>query len=79
MTTELNTRIKLHKELIVNGLLPSCLSCEFSDCQQPKVPRIMQPPHPADAQRVYCDRFKAHPPLQVVVAGCPDWEMGIPF
>lgn len=61
-------RIYLHSELIRHGSLPSCLSC------------LNQGPYKDDGEKAfYCMKYGQHPPLRVIVEGCPGWEMDIPF
>lgn len=55
--------IQLHKKMVDNGILASCLGCE----------------HWSGNKTATCQLHKATPPLDVIVFGCTDYLWGIPF
>jgi hypothetical protein len=54
---------EMHKKMITNGLLSSCINCM----------------HWSGMKTEMCEKFKTRPPLTVIVYGCPEWEHEIPF
>jgi hypothetical protein len=69
-------RVDLHKELIVHGIVPSCLTCEHTDVE-PKARMHAKIGLPQG--ELTCGKYNAKPPLQVVASGCVSWVQGIPF
>lgn len=69
-------RIELHRELIIHGIVPSCLNCIHTDHGSVRAGSTIKP---TDEKHVTCEKYNMQPPLQIVVCGCPDWAEGIPF
>jgi len=61
----------LHRRLISDGTYPSCLNCEHCAVNQPGRPRQPQGP--------LCTLYQATPPPDVIVYGCDNWIIDIPF
>lgn len=73
MGVPLNERIAipaadaLHKELIRNFVFRSCINCEHLE-RRKGCPAVAT-----------CTLYKATPPPETIVYGCPGWELDIPF
>jgi hypothetical protein len=59
----------IHKQMLAEGRYPSCYNCEHC--------AINTPGQPKDGPT--CVLYQATPPVEVIVLGCPDWAIDIPF
>lgn len=63
-------RIFLHGALLNECILPSCTTCSLSEHK----------PSSVRAVDVFCTKYNAFPPLDVLLVGCEQWaEDDIPF
>lgn len=68
----LASEIELHKKLIDNGIVPSCISCEHWGMNHGSV--TGKPP-----KEEICRLYNIRPPATVITLGCKDWDWDIPF
>lgn len=68
-------RITLHRDLTDGGILPSCSCCEFNVGPQAKFGH----PAPQGAPDTLCTKYNSVPPIDVIVHGCVEWQVHIPF
>ncbi len=66
-----DTKDFLHKELIQNQIIKSCLNCDNWYSAPPYKDKKL----PINT----CGKYNMHPPVEVIVFGCPDWKGLIPF
>ncbi len=67
-------KIKLQEESIDKGVWNCCLNCEFWK-NEPLLDKV----HGEIYGPYYCGYYDVIPPLKVIVIGCINWNLKIPF
>lgn len=63
----------IHRSMINEGRYPSCLNCEHCVVNSRGVPNNEVPKAPV------CTLYNATPPVEIIVLGCDNWCIDIPF
>ncbi len=74
MSTIQEIKIKLQEEGIEKGVWNCCLNCELwrNEPLLDKVNGEIYGPY-------YCSMYDIIPPLKVIIVGCKNWSLKIPF
>jgi len=71
----LRLQVNLQEEALKSATWHSCLNCgHFGDSDAKRKLANL-----GLLEELQCMKYKAKPPLNVIVVGCESWEDGIPF
>lgn len=65
------SRRELHKALIDQVVVPSCINCGHWSANDAEPP--------PEGTRNWCTKFNQYPPETIIVLSCDSWMMDIPF
>ena len=75
MITPDEAKVKRQEEAVKRGEWFTCVTCEYFTKE--KEPDVESPTE--NGVYLFCNKWKACPPIDVIVVGCPEYINHIPF